>query len=111
MTVPTFALRPQLCSRGLRLEVIKIIETPPVGVRIALRVFDGHIGAVELPGEEAATRSFRSGSIRILPWKHELKLLQKDGPFRKNSRFLVDVVGAWLDVDVMKLRKICLSVI
>jgi hypothetical protein len=111
MTIRAFVLGFHLGSWCLWLMMIEIVEPPPSGIGIALGVLDGHIGAIEGPGEIAPPRRLGSRTIGVLARQRELQLLEHDCPFGKCIRLLVYLVGAWLDVDVVILREPGVAVI
>src|SRR6266436_3402757 len=105
MAVAALFLRLQFGSWSLRFMMVEIVVAPASGIGITLGILDGHVGSVKGPGEIAPPRRFHSGAIRFLPRQRELQLLEKNCPFGKHVRLLVNLVRTWLDIDIVKFRE------
>ena len=69
------------------------VEVPPLsGVGIALAILDRHVRTIEGAGEIAAPRKLGTRTIVALSWQRKLQLLEKNCPFGKLVRPLVDLV-------------------
>src|SRR4051794_11090588 len=111
MAVRAFLFGPHLCCRRLRLIVIEVKITPAMAVGKTLGILDRDVGAVQLSGEEASPGGLGARSIRVLGWKRQLQFLEEDRSLREHTCLLVDLVRAWLDVDVVVLWKVGLAVV
>src|ERR1700730_15096596 len=83
VAISTFQLGFQFCGGRFRLMVIEIEITPAAGIGVALAILDRHIGTVQGTRDKSPARRLGSRAIRILCREGELKLLEKDGSFRK----------------------------
>src|SRR5262249_28743688 len=106
-------LRPQLGGRGLGLVMIEVVVSPAAaGLRVPLGVLDGHVGAVEFPGEITPARRLQSRTVgELLGLENPLQFLEEDRAFGKFAGLLVDLVGSRFDVDVVVFGESCLAVV
>src|SRR5262245_62218334 len=93
--------------------MIEVVVAPAAaGLRVPLGILDGHVGAVELTGEVAAARRFRTRTVgKVLGAEDSLQLLEEDRAFRKVARLLVDLVGSRLDVDIVVFGEAGLAIV
>src|SRR5262249_38923555 len=66
MAVAVFFFLFHLGSLSFRLLMIKIVLPPPASVGVALRVLDGHVGAIQTPWEITPSRRFGSRTVRVV---------------------------------------------
>src|SRR5580700_5203970 len=111
MAISAFRLRLQFGRWCFRLMVIEIVISPPAGIGVAFGVLDRDVGAVQSTREIASSGSLCPRAVRILLWQSKLQFLEQDCAFGKSIRLLIDRVCARLHVDVVKLRKICMTAI
>src|SRR5580704_10150942 len=88
MTKGAFLDRSHFGSWSFWLMMIEIVVAPPSGIRIALGILDGHIGAIIRSGEIALARRLASRTVGVLSRQRELQLLEHDCLFGKFIRLL-----------------------